>query len=104
MPRSAASTALVTCRASTGCSPARGLLEEAWQAAGPFLASGRGAVFVDELGHAAERAAAWFPQYAFPQVERARPVVEQLWRALPRNLVLAVALSGNGVSAGSVVD
>jgi hypothetical protein len=72
---------------------ARGLLEDAWQAVGPFLASAPGAALADELGRAADREAAAFPQHAFPQVGRSRPVVEQLRRALPRNLVLAAALS-----------
>jgi hypothetical protein len=73
---------------------ARGLLEEVWQVAGPFFASAEGAALAERVGLAADVAAARFPQYAYFRVERARPVVEQLRSALPRNLVLAVAFAG----------
>jgi hypothetical protein len=73
---------------------ARGLLDEAWQSVGPFLGSVEGTAFVDGLGAAAEHEAARFAACGFFSVERARPVVEQFRRALPRNLVLAVSLGG----------
>lgn len=72
---------------------ARGLLEDAWRAIGPFLAGADGAALVAALGAAAERAAAGFPHCAFFRVERARPVIDQFRRALPRNLVFATAAS-----------
>jgi len=81
---------------------ARGLLEEAWESIGPFLGSVEGTALVDGLGTAAGHEAARFPECAFFSVERARPVVEQFRRALPRNLILAVALGGNGRSARGV--
>jgi hypothetical protein len=73
---------------------ARGLLEEAWQVAGPFFASREGAALAERVGAAADAEAARFPQYAYFRVERARRVVEELRTALPRNLVLAVAFAG----------
>jgi hypothetical protein len=73
---------------------ARGLLEEAWGAIGPYLAGDEGRSHVERLGEEAERAAAAFPDSSCFGVERARPVIDQFRRALPRNLVLAVAASG----------
>ena len=72
---------------------ARGLLEESWHAVGPFLAGGDGLALVERLGADSDRAASAFPHCSFFDVDRARPVVDQLRRALPRNLVFAVAAS-----------
>jgi hypothetical protein len=72
---------------------ARGLLEESWRAIGPFLSSAEGLALVERLSTDAERAASAFPDCAFFSVERAQPVIDQFRRALPRNLVFAVAAS-----------
>ena len=72
---------------------ARGLLEEPWQAIGPFLAGGRGLALVGEVEAAAEEEALRFPEVACFDAESARPVLDQFRRALPKNLVFATACS-----------
>lgn len=73
---------------------ARGLLEEAWRAIGPYLAADDGRALVERLAAEANRAASAFAGCSFFGVERARPLIDQFRQALPRNLVFAVAASG----------
>ena len=70
---------------------AGGVLEEAWAAVGPFLTSPEGASVIARVDTEADTRAKTLPELASFNVERARPVLEQLRRALPRNLILAVA-------------
>lgn len=77
---------------------ARGLLDEAWRAAGPLLASGEGRTAVAALETAGETEALRFPDVACFAAQAARPLLEQFRIALPRNLLVATALSGR--SAG----
>ncbi len=72
---------------------ARGLLDEPWLAIGPFLASGNGEKLVAAVLAAAEAQARHFPEFAFFGAESARDVLAQFRRALPRNLVFALAAS-----------
>ncbi len=70
---------------------ANGVLEETWDAFGPFLASSSGAAAVARVSLAADRRARALPDVASFAVERARPILDQFSLALPRNLILAVA-------------
>ena len=70
---------------------ARGLLDEPWSAIGPFLAGEAGKELVAGVCAVAERQALRFPEYAFFGAESARAVLDQFRRALPRNLVFALA-------------
>jgi hypothetical protein len=70
---------------------ANGVLEETWNAIGPFLASSEGAAAIAHVISAAENGAFAMPDVASFAVERARPVLDQFSLALPRNLILAVA-------------
>lgn len=72
---------------------ARGLLEEPWSAIGPYLASDSGEELVAGLCVAAERQALEFQEFAYFRVESARSILDQFRRALPRNLVFALAAS-----------
>ena len=67
------------------------MLEETWDAFGPFLASSSGAAAVARVSLAADRRAGALPDVASFAVERARPILDQFSLALPRNLILAVA-------------
>jgi hypothetical protein len=70
---------------------AQGVLEEAWGAIGPVLASSAGATLVERVAEEAENQARAMPEVASFTFERARPVLDQFGRALPRNLIVAVA-------------
>lgn len=72
---------------------ARGLLDEPWPAIGPFLAGEAGKELVGAVCAAAEAQALRFPEFAFLGAESARAVLDQFRRALPRNLVFALAAS-----------
>lgn len=72
---------------------ARALLDEPWSAIGPFLAGEAGSELVAAVCAAAEAQALGFPELAFFGAESARPVLDQFRRALPRNLVFALAAS-----------
>ena len=73
---------------------ANGVLEDTWNAIGPFLASSEGAAAVAQVTSAAENRARAMPEAASFAVERARPILDQFSLALPRNLILAVAGCG----------
>ncbi|MBA2558709.1 MAG: hypothetical protein H0V07_02280 [Propionibacteriales bacterium] len=70
---------------------AQGVLEEAWGAIGPFLASPEGASMVAGVAGEADNQARGVPEVASFDTQRARPVLDQFERALPRNLIVAVA-------------
>jgi hypothetical protein len=70
---------------------ANGVLEDTWNAIGPFLASSEGAEAVARVTSAAGYRARAMPEVASFAVERARPILDQFSLALPRNLILAVA-------------
>src|SRR5713226_5964673 len=72
---------------------ANGVLEEVWNAVGPFLASRNGADAVASVASEADRRARAMPEAAFFHLERARLTLDQFSRALPRNLIIAVACS-----------
>ena len=72
---------------------AQGLLEEPWRAIGPFLMTARGVELIAKLTAAAEDEARCFPEVAFFDAERARPILDQFRIALPRTLVFAAAAS-----------
>jgi hypothetical protein len=72
---------------------ARELLDEPWSAIGPVLGGAVGKDLVASVCAAAELQALGFPEYAFFGAERARAVLDQFRRALPRNLVFALAAS-----------
>ncbi len=72
---------------------ARGLLDEPWSAIGPYLASAPGEALVADLCVVAELQALEFREFAYFRAESARGVLEQFRRALPRNLVFALAAS-----------
>ena len=74
---------------------AQGLLDEPWSAIGPFLASAPGEELVADLCAAAEVQALGFQEFAYFRVESARAVLDQFRRALPLNLVFALAASGD---------
>ena len=74
---------------------AQGVLEEVWAAIGPFLAGPQAACVVAHVAGEAERQARALPEVASFDVERARSVLYQFGRALPRNLIVAVAGSAN---------
>jgi hypothetical protein len=74
---------------------ANGVLEEAWDAIGPFLAGPEGARAVACVSSAAGDRARAMPDVASFAVERARPLLDQFSQALPRNLILAVAGRGD---------
>jgi hypothetical protein len=75
---------------------ARGVLEEAWEAIGPVLSSRDGATVVERVADEADNQARAIPEVACFTIERARPVLDQFGRALPRNLVVAVAALPDG--------
>jgi hypothetical protein len=68
-----------------------GVLEETWKAIGPFLAGSEGATAAAHVSSAADDRARAMPDVASFAVERARPILDQFSRALPRNLIVAVA-------------
>lgn len=70
---------------------ANGVLEQVWEAMGPFLTSQAGAEAITRVSADAERQARALPEVASFGVERARPIVDQFGQALPRNLIIAVA-------------
>lgn len=72
---------------------ANGVLEEAWNALGPFLASPEGATAIDRVSQQASTEAQAMPEVASFDTKRAQPILDQFSRALPRNLILAVAAS-----------
>jgi hypothetical protein len=74
---------------------ANGVLEDTWNAIGPFLASSEGAAAVTRVISAAENRARAMPDVASFAVKRARPILDQFSLALPRNLILAVAGRGD---------
>ena len=69
---------------------ANGVLEESWDAVGSFLASADGVGAAELVSLEAETAARAMPEVASFDVERARPILDQFSRALPRNLIVAV--------------
>jgi hypothetical protein len=69
---------------------ANGLLEQTWNQVGPFLASPAGAAAVARVETEATIQAHAMPEVASFDTERARPILDQFSRALPRNLILAV--------------
>jgi hypothetical protein len=69
---------------------ANGVLEKTWNAIGPFLASREGADAVARVDREAGTQARAMPDVASFDVERARPILDQFSRALPRNLIIAV--------------
>jgi hypothetical protein len=70
---------------------ANGVLEEAWTGIGPFLASPEGAAAVARVSRQANTRALAMPEVASFDTKRAQPILDQFSRALPRNLILAVA-------------
>ncbi len=72
---------------------AHGLLDEPWSAIGPYLASEPGETLVADLCVTAELQALEFREFAYFRVESARGILDQFRRALPRNLVFALAAS-----------
>ena len=70
---------------------ANGLLEEVWDALGSFLASPRGANAIDRVNAAADTGGRAIPEVAFFHLQRAQATLDQFSRALPRNLIIAVA-------------
>jgi len=79
---------------------AQGVLEEAWGAIGPVLASPGGVTAVERVAAEAENQARAMPEVASFTIERARPVLDQFGRALPRNLIVAVAVAVAGSATG----
>jgi hypothetical protein len=69
---------------------AKGVLEQTWNAIGPFLASPDGTTAVARVNREANIRAKAMPEVASFAAERARPILDQFSRALPRNLILAV--------------
>ena len=69
----------------------RGLLEEVWGGVGPYLASPAGQAHGERLARIALALALQLSEIAFFSVERARPVLAQFQRALPLNLIFAMA-------------
>jgi hypothetical protein len=72
---------------------ALGLLEEAWPHASKLLTSAAGRTHVDRVAAAGRGEAEAFDTVGCFACEEARPIVEQLVIALPRNLVVAAALA-----------
>jgi len=72
---------------------ANGVLEETWNAIGPFLASPGGATAIARVSRQASIQAQAMPEVASFDQGRARPILDQFSRALPRNLILAIAAS-----------
>jgi hypothetical protein len=70
---------------------ANGVLEEIWGAVGPFLAGADGAGAAARVGLEADARARAMPELASFDIERGRPILDQFSRALPRNLIVAVA-------------
>jgi hypothetical protein len=73
---------------------ANGVLEQVWEALGSFLAGPAGTEAVTRVSAEAERQARALPEVASFGVERSRPILDQFARALPRNLIIAVAAAG----------
>ncbi len=74
---------------------AEGLLDEPWRAIGPFLAGEAGRRVVADVSATAEAQALRFREFAYFGAESARGVLHQFRRALPRNLVFALAASAD---------
>lgn len=72
---------------------ALGLLEDAWDIAGPLLSSHAGRSLVDRVATVGDLEALRFTEVGSFGVEEARPILDQFRVALPRNLVVALALS-----------
>jgi hypothetical protein len=79
---------------------ARELLEEPWEAIGPYLASETGRARAATLRSAAEGEALAFPQVSFLRTEAARPVLDQFRRALPLTMLFAAACMRTQRGAG----
>jgi hypothetical protein len=73
---------------------ANGVLEQVWQAMGPFLAGPAGAKAITRVSAEAERQALAMPEVASFGVEQSRPILDQFAQALPRNLIVAVTAAG----------
>jgi hypothetical protein len=73
---------------------ANGVLEQVWEVVGWFLASPAGATAITRVSAEAEPRARALAEVASFGVERSRPVLDQFARALPRNLIVAVAAAG----------
>jgi hypothetical protein len=73
---------------------AAGVLEEVWSATGPFLASPAGAKAITRVSTEATHQARALPDVASFRVEQARSTLDQFARALPCNLIIAVAAAG----------
>ncbi|MGH3046899.1 MAG: hypothetical protein ACRDNC_07840 [Gaiellaceae bacterium] len=71
------------------------LLAESWGRVGPFLAAPEGRKLVADVEAAADSEARAFPEYAFFAAASARSVLGQFQRALPRNLVFAMAATSS---------
>ncbi len=74
---------------------ANGVLEETWNAIGPFLASPEGAIAVARVSSVADNRARAMPDVASFAVDGARPILDQFSLALPRNLILAITGRGD---------
>jgi hypothetical protein len=72
---------------------ALGLLEQAWPVAASLLGGEAGHSLVESVAAAGEREATAFAEFACFDVARTKPVLDQFRVALPRNLVVALALS-----------
>lgn len=72
---------------------AQDVLDEAWGAIVPFLASPDGARVAARVGDEADSQARAIPEVACFDFARVGPVLDQFARALPRNLIFAVACS-----------
>ena len=69
------------------------LLEEAWGMAGPLLSSDAGRSLIDRVATAGDLEAMRFGNVGYFGSLEARPILDQFRVALPRNLVVALALS-----------
>jgi hypothetical protein len=67
------------------------LLEEVWGGVGPYLGSPAGREHAERLAEAAGREAREVTELAYFGHESGRPILAQLQRALPRNLIVATA-------------
>jgi hypothetical protein len=73
---------------------AAGVLEEVWGATGRFLASPAGAKAITRVATEAAHQARALPDAVSFRAEQARPILDQFARALPRNLIIALAAAG----------
>jgi len=69
------------------------LLEEGWGIAGPLLSSDAGRSLIDRVATAGDLEAMRFGEVGYFSALEARPILDQFRVALPRNLVVALALS-----------